>query len=147
ARAPLHLVRSRGRNFLGANLGGSRPHIPQDFGGIRRPVFRHDHTLKGQMDFGTGHPLYPVPTEKTRGSAVVEDVIRNDILVVAPVASLARRRVLFGLLVALSIGGLVALLTRALSAGGFGALDFILVVLFAVTLPWSVIGFLNGVIG
>src|SRR5205085_5937634 len=91
--------------------------------------------------------LYPVPTEKTRGSAVVEDVIRNDILVVAPVASLARRRVLFGLLVALSIGGLVALLTRALSAGGFGALDFILVVLFAVTLPWSVIGFWNGVIG
>src|SRR5436190_1367661 len=99
------------------------------------------------MDFGTSQPLYPVPAEKTRGAVVVEDVIRDDNLVVAPVASLARRHALFGLVVTLSIGGLVALLMRALSAGGFGVLDFILVVLFAVTLPWSVIGFWNATIG
>ena len=35
----------------------------------------------------------------------------------------------------------------ALSAGGFGIVDFILVALFAVTLPWSVIGFWNATIG
>ena len=57
------------------------------------------------------------------------------------------RRVLFFLLVALSMAGLIWLLTVALSAGGFSAGDLLLVVLFAVTLPWSVIGFWNATIG
>ena len=39
--------------------------------------------------------------------------------------------------------GLIWLLVAALSAGGFGSGDLLLVVLFAVTLPWSVIGFWN----
>ena len=35
----------------------------------------------------------------------------------------------------------------ALSPGGFGAVDLVLVILFAITLPWYVIGFWNATIG
>jgi membrane glycosyltransferase len=57
------------------------------------------------------------------------------------------RRVLFFTLVGLSIAGLIWLLAHALSAGGFSHGDLLLIVLFAVTLPWTVIGFWNGTIG
>src|SRR2546423_11558518 len=60
---------------------------------------------------------------------------------------LTRRRVFFSLTVLASMVGLIWLLSFALTAGGFGVLDFILVVLFAITLPWSVIGFWNPTIG
>src|SRR6266550_2291753 len=42
---------------------------------------------------------------------------------------------------------MIWLAVTALEPGGFGALDLILVVLFAVTLPWYVIGFWNATIG
>jgi membrane glycosyltransferase len=67
---------------------------------------------------------------------------------VAPASDpLAGRRIFFALIVLASMAGLIWLLTYALSAGGFGVTDFILVVMFAVTLPWSVIGFWNATIG
>jgi membrane glycosyltransferase len=57
------------------------------------------------------------------------------------------RRVLFAALVTATIAGLIGLLAAALSAGGFDAFDLLLLVLFAATLPWTVIGFWNAVIG
>src|SRR5262245_19854469 len=57
------------------------------------------------------------------------------------------RPVLFFLSVGLTIAGLIWLAVVALSPGGFGVVDLILVVLFAVTLPWYVIGFWNATIG
>lgn len=57
------------------------------------------------------------------------------------------RRALFLTLVGLSMAGTIALLAYALSAGGFGPGDLLLVLLFAVTLPWMVIGFWNATIG
>jgi len=57
------------------------------------------------------------------------------------------RRVLFASLVGLSIAALVTLAAMALSANGIDALDIALLVLFAITLPWSVIGFWNATIG
>ena len=54
---------------------------------------------------------------------------------------------LFASLVASTMGVIVALAAHALSAGGFGAADALLLLLLAITLPWSVIGFWNGVIG
>jgi len=60
---------------------------------------------------------------------------------------LTGRRVFFALVVLTWMVGLTWLLAFALSAGGFGILDFILVVLFAITLPWSVIGFWNATLG
>ena len=57
------------------------------------------------------------------------------------------RRMLFAALVLLTIAGLLALAAKALSAGGFGVVDALLLVLFGCTLPWSVIGFWNATIG
>jgi membrane glycosyltransferase len=57
------------------------------------------------------------------------------------------RRVLFGVLVAATMAGSLALMAIALSPGGFGFVDFALLALFAVTLPWTVIGFWNATIG
>jgi len=57
------------------------------------------------------------------------------------------RRVLFAVLVVISIAGLLALAARALSAGGFGFADGLLLLLFGLTMPWSVIGFWNATIG
>ena len=57
------------------------------------------------------------------------------------------RRALFTALVLLTIAGLLWLAARTLSAGGLGALDVVLLALFAATMPWSVIGFWNATIG
>lgn len=57
------------------------------------------------------------------------------------------RRVLFAILFMLSMAGSLALAALALSPSGFSATDVALLVLFAITLPWMVAGFWNGVIG
>jgi membrane glycosyltransferase len=57
------------------------------------------------------------------------------------------RRVLFAALVSITILGLLGLMAYALSASGFGVLDALILFCFAVTLPWTVIGFWNAVIG
>ncbi len=57
------------------------------------------------------------------------------------------RRALFTGLVVASIAGLLALAGAALSAGGVSGLDALLLLLFGLTLPWSVIGFWNATIG
>jgi membrane glycosyltransferase len=57
------------------------------------------------------------------------------------------RRVLFATLVMATIAFLLVLAAKALSAGGFTAVDGILLVLFGCTLPWSVIGFWNATVG
>jgi membrane glycosyltransferase len=72
---------------------------------------------------------------------------RDEVVIAALPALPAWRPVLFFLSVGLTIAGLVWLAVVALSPGGFGAVDLILVVLFAVTLPWYVIGFWNATIG
>jgi membrane glycosyltransferase len=63
----------------------------------------------------------------------------------APAA--AWRPALFFLLVGLTIAGFLWLSVTGLSAGGFGTVDLILLLLFAVTLPWFVIAFWNATIG
>src|SRR5258708_32630252 len=77
----------------------------------------------------------------------MSDSTLQGLALTAPENSLTGRRVFFTLVVLASMVGLVWLLSFALSAGGFGVIDFILVILFAVTLPWSVIGFWNATIG
>ena len=57
------------------------------------------------------------------------------------------RRFFFFTLVGLSMAASIWLLAYALSAGGFGLGDLLLVILFTVTLPWMVIGFWNATIG
>src|SRR5262249_59885227 len=67
-------------------------------------------------------------------------------LAAAP-GALTLRRILFLTLIGLTMAAMIGLLAVALSAGGFDFVDFILVVLFAVTLPWMLIGFWNATIG
>ena len=63
-----------------------------------------------------------------------------------PSVSLAARRALFAALVTVSMAALLWLMGSALSVGGIGALDVIILILFAMTLPWLVIGFWNAAI-
>ena len=72
---------------------------------------------------------------------------RENVLTGTPPASLTVRRLLFFLAVVLTMAGLIWLAVIALSPSGFGAVDLVLVLLFAVTLPWYVIGFWNATIG
>jgi membrane glycosyltransferase len=72
---------------------------------------------------------------------------RDEVAVAAPTAVPAWRPVAFFAAVGLTIAGLVWLAVIALSPSGFGWVDLVLVVLFAVTLPWYVIGFWNASIG
>src|ERR1700716_4661323 len=72
---------------------------------------------------------------------------RDEVVTAALPALPAWRPTLFSLAVGLTITGLIWLAVIALSPGGFGAVDLILVVLFAVTLPWYVIGFWDATIG
>ncbi|MGE5777730.1 MAG: hypothetical protein ACM30D_00285, partial [Hyphomicrobiales bacterium] len=72
---------------------------------------------------------------------------RDAVIIAAPTALPAWRPMLFFLCVGLTMTGLIWLAGVALSPGGLGLVDVILIVLFAVTLPWYVIGFWNATIG
>ena len=72
---------------------------------------------------------------------------RDEVVIAAPAALSAWRPILVLLSVGLTMAGLTWLAVMALSPGGFGAVDLVLAVLFAVTLPWYVIGFWNATIG
>jgi membrane glycosyltransferase len=71
----------------------------------------------------------------------------EEAVITAPTALPAWRPVLFFLCIGLTMAGLVWLATVALSPGGLSALDIVLIALFALTLPWYVIGFWNATIG
>ncbi|MHA7774559.1 glucans biosynthesis glucosyltransferase MdoH [Roseibium sp. M-1] len=60
---------------------------------------------------------------------------------------MAARRVTFLTLVAGSFAGLATLMTLTLSPGGYTPLDLFILACFLVTLPWTIIGFWNAVIG
>lgn len=60
---------------------------------------------------------------------------------------LSRRRALYAVLVAGTFAAAVTLMVATLSTGGFDVLDSILTLCFAITLPWTIIGFWNAVIG
>ena len=60
---------------------------------------------------------------------------------------MAGRRVLFAALMAVTMAGSIALAALALSPAGFSTIDIMLIVLFAITLPWMVAGFWNAIIG
>src|SRR5262249_60174011 len=95
----------------------------------------------------TRPPRYILVERNARAKpSMSERSLRDEVRPAAP-APLTLRRALFFALVGTSIAALIGLLVLALTPGGFDAVDFVLVVLFAVTLPWYVIGFWNGVIG
>ncbi len=79
---------------------------------------------------------------------MLERSLRDEVVVAAPPAlRWPGGRSCSSRCVGLTIAGLIWLAVVALSPGGFGVVDLVLVVLFAVTLPWYVIGFWNATIG
>ena len=62
-------------------------------------------------------------------------------------SGISGRRMLFVVLFTVTMAGSLALAALALSPSGFGVLDVTLLVLFAATLPWTVAGFCNALIG
>ena len=60
---------------------------------------------------------------------------------------MARRRVLFAVLVAFCTLGTLGLMVMALQPGGWSALDVTALIAMAVVLPWLSVGFANGIIG
>jgi membrane glycosyltransferase len=78
---------------------------------------------------------------------VTESGIAVDLRPARTGLSMTGRRVLFFTLVIATIAGVLGLTAFALSGDGFDSLDLLIVVLFAATLPWSVIGFWNATIG
>ncbi|MFB1487931.1 MULTISPECIES: glucans biosynthesis glucosyltransferase MdoH [unclassified Thiocapsa] len=65
----------------------------------------------------------------------------------AAAAIISRRRALFFFAVVATILLAVALMVATLASGGFDLLDAILTLCFGLTLPWTVIGFWNAVVG
>jgi membrane glycosyltransferase len=76
--------------------------------------------------------------ERSPPQALQADAAGNDI---------SGRRVLFAVLFATTMAGILRLAALALAPGGFDIIDITLLALFAVTLPWMVAGFWNAVIG
>src|SRR5437660_11942580 len=72
---------------------------------------------------------------------------RDEVGVAASAALPAWRPMLVFLGVGVTMAGLIWLAVIALSPGGLSAVDLVLVVLFALTLPWYVIGVWNATIG
>lgn len=64
-----------------------------------------------------------------------------------PAVSPIGRRILFAALVLSTIAAMLFLMARMLAPGGLSVVDIVLLALFAVTLPWTVIGFWTAIIG
>jgi membrane glycosyltransferase len=78
---------------------------------------------------------------------MLERPARDEVMTAAPPALTPWRPPLFFAGVAFTMAALICLAALALSPGGLGAVDILLLALFAVTLPWYVIGFWNASIG
>src|ERR1043166_8236279 len=108
---------------------------------------RSSATRVSQMDSSPWLPLYPDAGRKGRAAAVTERGIAVDLTPAGTGLSLTGRRVLFTALVVATIAGVLGLTAFVLSVDGLDSLDLLILVLFAATLPWSVIGFWNATIG
>jgi membrane glycosyltransferase len=78
---------------------------------------------------------------------VSEGSLRQPIQADAAGNEIFGRRMLFAVLFAVTTAASLALAAMALTPGGFSIIDLALLSLFAVTLPWTVAGFWNAVIG
>ena len=90
---------------------------------------------------------YTLAPKDTQSPVMLEPSSRDEFVIAALPAVPAWRPALFFLSVGLTIVGLVWIAAIALSPGGLGPLDIVLLALFVVTLPWYVIGFWNATIG
>lgn len=71
----------------------------------------------------------------------------RDLAFVPSSRTVTGRRIGFAVLFTVTFVSLTALMAMTLSPGGISLLDAVLLVCFMITLPWTIIGFLNAVIG
>src|SRR3984893_190206 len=91
-------------------------------------------------------PAISCPSQKRiRDRGMLERTSSATIGAVDP--GVTARRAIVAALNAATMAALLWLAAVALSPGGYGFLDCVLIGLFAVTLPWTVVGFWNAVIG
>lgn len=64
-----------------------------------------------------------------------------------PATRIMGRRLVFAVLVVATIAAMMVLAALALAPGGFSLVDVVLLATFALTLPWTVVGFWNAMIG
>src|SRR5690242_3029283 len=120
-------------------LSGKRP------GGV---VSNSSKSSTRRTEFGLRlRRLYSGTTRRHSQSPSMLRRFSGEEAVIAAPTALSWRALLFFLCVGLTVVGLIWLGTVALSPGGLSALDIVLVALFALTLPWYVIGFWNATIG
>jgi membrane glycosyltransferase len=94
------------------------------------------------------HLVCPVASdEKKSNIRVLERSPQQAMQTAATGVSMTGRRMLFAVLFIATMAGSLALAALALSPGGIGVIDVVLLALFALTLPWMVIGFWNSLIG
>jgi membrane glycosyltransferase len=138
----------RGQSFL-ADFHPSRRDVPERLRNLSGAVGRHD--IGSLLDYWY---ICCVISSSLHGPSGIRS--RNRVLERSPLQSrqadatgnaMAGRRVLFAALMAVTMAGSIALAALALSPAGFSTIDIILIVLFAITLPWMVAGFWNAIIG
>jgi membrane glycosyltransferase len=100
------------------------------------------------LDLNACRYIVKTARKSTQSPFMLERSSRDEfITAAAPAVLLGWRPALFFLCVGLTMAGLIWLAVIALSPGGLDAIDLLLVVLFALTLPWYVIAFWNATIG
>jgi membrane glycosyltransferase len=107
-----------------------------------------------RLDFRPGRPLYLTHGGQTArlrrftGPTRVLERSLDDIATTGQTGeNIGGRRALFGLLVLATIAAMLGLAVIALSPGGFGLVDAVLLTCFALTLPWMAVGFWNAALG
>src|SRR5262249_14264711 len=138
----LHLRHSLGCHCPRKLPAGSR-HPAQIKGNTRNAC----HRIRLAHWPWTPTALSAVARQQTHARLMPDACRRDEGAVAAASPLFACGAPLVPLSVRLTMAGLMWLAVIALSPGGFGAVDLVLVALFAVTLPWYVIGFWNAPIG
>jgi membrane glycosyltransferase len=145
-RPDANLARCRWGKRLFADFGFARARVPERFGDRAGRAVRHNFIrfCASQLNVyailhsrGKSESLYHVLQRSTHELTAASGAQEN----------LTGRRLLFAALVAVTMAAMIWLMAVALSPGGFGLVDLAMVMLFAVTLPWTVIGFWNAAIG
>src|SRR5262249_24848313 len=131
-----HLAECRGGDRFLAQFGQSGADVPKRF---------TLHCVPNSRCDGFRYIL-KTPERHAMPSAMLERSSGDKAAAVSIILS-AWRPAVFFICVAATMAGFIWLAAFALSPGGIGTLDLVLIVLFAVTLPWYVIGFWNAAIG
>ena len=135
---------------------GRSKHFLSDFGLTRRDIPKRLRLLGSAGCHCVLNPDWTIGTASRviNLHGLLRIRSRNRVLERLPSQSIASawnaitgRRVLFAVLFATTMAGSLALAAWALSPGGIGFIDFVLLALFAGTLPWMVAGFWNAIIG